>query len=171
MLMACNSYVAADYERSQFSISPATWPSPLSSTDIRPVHPPGRTGLGPGQIAGIVIGSIVGLNLVIALTLFAWRSCNRKTRTETLEGTMNAASDEVPKSYGEGQEPRKPELDANETAIKSDWNGHELEGDTEGIKNFHIEEVPNNEIIEAAERGDPAELSASNPVELPITRD
>lgn len=169
--MACNSYVAADYERSQFSISPATWPSPLSSTDIRTIHPPGRTGLEPGQIAGIVIGSIVGLNLIIALIYFIWRLRNRNTRAGNLEGTMNAASDEAPQIHGEGQEPRKPELDANETAIKDVWNGHELEGDTEGIKSFQIEEVPNNEIIEAAERGDPAELSASNPVELPITRD
>ncbi|KAI9664098.1 MAG: hypothetical protein M1821_007589 [Bathelium mastoideum] len=84
-----NAYVITDYERSNFSISPALFPSAGVQQNLVPILPPGssaqssqpgqtgrvsqpgHSGLSGGAIAGIVIGVLAALAAIGAIIFFA----------------------------------------------------------------------------------------------------
>jgi hypothetical protein len=61
------AYLAVDYDRSKFYLSPATFPEEASASNVTIVDAPGSAAkhrLGGGPIAGIVVGSIVAVLLI-----------------------------------------------------------------------------------------------------------
>lgn len=148
------AYVIADYERHNFSVSQALFPSTSVSANLVAIHPPSndngtntnttstittkKGGLKAGAIAGIAIAGVATLAFV-AIAALLW-SKKKKTRHEM-------ADTGVPRP--EGQEPThavvdaaKPELDGNKTnvhemteqrfvppelpAYEGPWGRHEL---------------------------------------------
>ena len=99
-----DAYLIADYDRHNFSISQAVFPNSTNAQRIVPIRPPGdlastRGKLSPGDIAGIVIGAIVGFALAAAM-IYLW------LRRRLQMKNPNHQSDRMDDEF------RKPELDA-----------------------------------------------------------
>lgn len=131
------SYLTADYERNNFSISQCTW-DPAAKPLIVPINRPGYKppkdsgGLSTGAIVGIVVGAVVA---VIMLALLAFVLIKRRRRSKKPEfkpvQSETAELDTVEKDpytlnavdmYKE--HPQSPELDTTE------HKGHELDDGT-----------------------------------------
>jgi hypothetical protein len=69
--------VAVDYDRSQFSISQATFPADGSWTNIKTVNPPGSSRLSTGTIVGIAI-SVAAVIIGLIIGLRGWFIVRRK---------------------------------------------------------------------------------------------
>lgn len=111
------AYIIADYDRSNFSVSQALFPSTSVAQHLVPVLPPGAAastpvshrGLSPGAIAGIVIAAAVAI-LLVTLVGVIYRRRRRRPR---------ATSVELPESPGQ-----KADSSATETS-KSELHTHE----------------------------------------------
>jgi hypothetical protein len=72
------TYHDVDYERSNFSVSQSLFNCNVTQ-DIIPIFPPGyippstRHSLSGGAIAGVVLESMIGLAVLIALSIIFWR--------------------------------------------------------------------------------------------------
>ncbi|KAK5131495.1 hypothetical protein LTR08_000889 [Meristemomyces frigidus] len=137
-------YIIADYERRNFSISQAVFPSASEPQQLVAILPPGSTlkdkgssVLSGGAIAGIVIGAVIVLSLILAV-LF-WRHCQQKQRLavpSTLPG-RDAKEDRLastallPRSELEDQATGRYEMDQiNEfrPELGGESEAHEEEG-------------------------------------------
>ena len=114
------AYLFVDYEKSQFTISQANFPSNSNVTNIitvdhSPNAIPGATpsppetnssGLGKGAIAGIALGTSAALGLLGALAFFIWRSKHPRhvdelSRTQgSPSGITSGSSDQEPEKDG-----------------------------------------------------------------------
>ena len=81
------AYVTADYERHNFSISQAAFPSTSVAEQLTPIYtvgyePPaeGGSGLSGGAIVGIVVGAIVVLVLIVGVVLLMVRRRKKQAR-------------------------------------------------------------------------------------------
>lgn len=148
------AYVIADYDRGNFSVSQALFPPTSSEQQIVAINPPmevvagnndtqpaGPDGdspheekhkqkLGPGGIAGIVIGALVGVFSVLAI-LFLLKRRSRKGQTDALSTDASVekreAGDNLPEIEAEGNTVR--ELDAKNSLkpeLSGDGGKHEL---------------------------------------------
>lgn len=101
----CFRYVTADYDRRQFSIGQALFPT-HPDPQIVPIYAEGEgpkdTGVGAGVIAGIVIGVVALLSILAGLTWWMRRRRSKKrlerkdsrmTRTISVDGTTIAGID------------------------------------------------------------------------------
>ncbi|OCL08205.1 acid protease [Glonium stellatum] len=86
------AYVIADYERSNFSVHQALFQSPMPAQNIVVIPAVGipsnttvthakHTSLSTGAIAGIVIGGVIAIFLLIALGVYYFRSRRRRGMT------------------------------------------------------------------------------------------
>jgi hypothetical protein len=91
------AYVVTDYERQSFSVSAALFPdsSKTSNTTLVGILPPGfeePSSLGAGVIAGIVVGSVMGV-LLVAAALFYWQR-RRKRNIGDIDQARKSSIDE-----------------------------------------------------------------------------
>lgn len=95
------AYIAVDYERKLFNIGQAVFATPMPPADIVTIWPSDRADdseprgggnrLNAGQIAGIVIGAILGVILLAAVGWYKFsRSRNRNERTVYVDGSEEA---------------------------------------------------------------------------------
>lgn len=147
-LTYCPSYVIADYERRNFSISQCTWAPnaqqhvvPINSlTESPPPPSPKAHKLSGGAIAGIIIGSITGfLALSLLAYFFIWRKLFRKhahtpSKDDESKGEVDssdASSPKMPEMTGNNKQP-KHEIDGSpHLGLELDGKrlpGHELGG-------------------------------------------
>ena len=109
------SYVVADYERGNFSVSQALFPATSVAENLVAIHPPGddkksKSGFNGGLVAGIAIVILA----VLAATLAAIFWCkSRRKRKLTATGVI---SDERP-AVDLLRVSSRPELDANNTCL------------------------------------------------------
>jgi tetrahydromethanopterin S-methyltransferase subunit F len=76
-------YLAVDYDRSTFAITPT--PSQISGqVDLVTINHRNHSGLSSGAIAGIVVGCVVVLLAIIALVIL-WLKRQRRARLKTLD--------------------------------------------------------------------------------------
>jgi hypothetical protein len=114
------SYVTADYERHNFSVSQCTWDA-VAKEDIIPIYPPSPTnGTGsPSDItsssafplsAGIIAGIAIGIAAILVLLAILILILIRKRRRAQNANRLAAAA--------EANGFLKPELDAQEPPLK-----------------------------------------------------
>lgn len=112
------AYVIADYERQNFSVSQALFPSTSVAQNIVAIHPPGHdskmngTGLSKGAIASIVI-SVVAIFAIAILAAIFW-SKRRSKRRQAAASSLSSVEKPAVKAQSE--------TDENKTDI------HEVDG-------------------------------------------
>ena len=136
------AYIVTDYERQSFSVSQALFPdaSKTSNTTLVGIAPLGfkeSSGLGVGAIAGVVLGSVLGV-LLIAIALFCWQR-RRKRNAGKIDNAEKTSVDEKLASEDSRRNEVGPELDAQGS------QRHEL-GDA-GLKGNELDGV-NTDVIE-----------------------
>ncbi|KAG4439853.1 hypothetical protein IFR05_004666 [Cadophora sp. M221] len=151
------AYVIADYERHNFSVSQATFPPTSVSASLVAIYPPDinggsqtnttvtspqkEDGLKAGAIAGIAIGGVVGLAVVVIAALL-WNK-KRKRRHELADTSIPRPGEKHTQTIVDvTPDAAKPELDGNRTnvhemneqryvppelpAYEGSWGRHEL---------------------------------------------
>ena len=143
------AYIVTDYERQSFTVSQAMFPdaSKTSNTTLVGIAPPGYKepsgGLGVGIIAGIVVGSVLGV-LFVAAALFYWQRLCKRSVGET-DGPLNTRVDEKMASEDSPRTEIGPELDA-QMSQRHELGDAGLKGnELDGVNTNVIELDPQNE--------------------------
>lgn len=127
------AYVIADYERHNFSVSQALFPSTSVSANLVAIYPPGndngtntntnnttttkKGGLEAGAIAGIAIAIVATLALV-AIAALLWSKKTKKRHDLAVTGVPRPEGQEPTHTVvGLTPDPAKPELDGNKTNV------------------------------------------------------
>ncbi|KAK4503998.1 hypothetical protein PRZ48_004913 [Zasmidium cellare] len=174
------AYLVADYDRRNFSIGQALFPS-NSTQDLKAILPPGAavnnqsggSSLSGGAIAGIVVGVVVAVVLIIGILVYLRRrriQQRKATRTAELNGVTTTPADKESPSRedSEPEEPKpvNPPLGAQElggslggTELSAESHRTELptvvnKADDQQPKQLH--ELPGHDIA-AAELESPAQ--------------
>jgi hypothetical protein len=156
------AYVVTDYERQNFSVSQALFPdaSKKSSTTLVGIAPPGYRepsgGLSVGVIAGIVVGSVLGV-LFVAVGLFYWQRWRKRNVSET-DDARKTRADEKMASEDSPRNVVGPELDA-QGSQRHELGDAGLEGnELDGVSTNVIElDQQNERKTELAGNGDSCE--------------
>ena len=130
------TYLTVDYERLNFTVSPANYTTPMPPSYVIPVLSKshiaslsGHSGLPHGALAGIAAGAAIGLLLLLAGAFYAWRRRrNGNPYQKHVPGMKSAGGD------AEAKDRRASELSSNPP-------GYE-ERDTKGSVCMPIEEEP-----------------------------
>jgi hypothetical protein len=133
------AYIVTDYERQSFTVSQSLFPdaSKTSNTTLVGIPPPGHKespGLSVGAIAGVVVGSVLGV-LFIAIAVFCWQR-QRKRNAGNIDNAEKTSVDEKLASEDSPRTDIGPELDAQGP------QRHEL-GDA-GLKGNELDGVNTN---------------------------
>lgn len=127
------AYVIADYERHNFSVSQASFPSTSVAANLVAIHPPGsnnnttndtastttKKGLQTGAMAGVAIAGVAIVALV-AIAAFLWR--RKKKRHELADTSVPRPAGEEYATVDLTPDSAKPELEGN----KGTNNIHEM---------------------------------------------
>ncbi len=141
-------YLIADYERRNFSVSQCSW-NPGAQENIVAIKSPtiaemkgksdastSTTALSPGDIAGIIVGSIVGLLFIVFLAFVGKRKFTKRKSIKNLDtdfhGKPELAANNAPfLDEDEISKAKGPELDGGNNAKQEIENciylGAELE--------------------------------------------
>ena len=127
------AYIVADHERQSFSVSQSLFPdaSKTSNSTLVGIAPPGfkeSSGeLSGGAIAGIIVGSVLGVSLV-ATILFYWQ----RRRKRSIGGLDSAGKTSAEEKTASQDLPRNEELDSRDSQRHemgdSRLKGSELDG-------------------------------------------
>lgn len=153
-----SAYLTKDYERKSFKLSQALYPSGFEAEKIVSILPPGqpndltpqnpdspKSGLGTGVIAGIAVGAVIILAVVVGVVYLFRRRKQKKEKGQELEDTEVTAS-------------ARHEMDGNQSNYElQDGSGlkHEMMGDMD----------PKVELSACREQEKPAEV-ADTPLEI-----
>ena len=108
------AYVVADYDRQQFSVNQASFPASgtLSPQQLVAIYPPGAkssTGLSGGAIAGIVVGAVAGVALIVGLMYYFFRRRRRSSKSDSKSDPFPPEKSHHPVSVGEPDNRAPPE--------------------------------------------------------------
>lgn len=142
--MCKNRYLAVNYDRSEFTLAQATFPAGNDERDVVVFRHKRKSGLNKGAIAGICIGAIIAVAIILGRLLWLWRQ-KRKARERRWaaaglpapgQTAFNDKSDDLRgwikpiEGYDLKADDVKPELDANATArCVASPHRHELGAD------------------------------------------
>ena len=145
------AYVIADYDRQNFSVSQALFPSTSVTQDLVGILPPGfevqhqnqnnSSALSGGATAGIVVGAVVVLSLVIAGVIWLLRR-DRRRKQDTRTSSSPTGSDEKKNAAEAELSPlaQKAEIDARDSGRyeMDPANEHrpELSGDGKRLERY-----------------------------------
>lgn len=121
------AYIIADYERQNFTVAQALFPSTSQDQELHAILPPDsndaeeRSSFSAGVIAGVVVGAIAASSILIFAILWTCRSRKKKKQAALLAAQAATASGE--KNEDQYQDIKQyPELDGG------DPQRHEIDG-------------------------------------------
>jgi len=137
------SYVTADYDRRNFSVSQCNW-QPDAQSNIVPILPPAQessnSGSGSGSLGtpinksitssppvGAIAGGVVGgVVVIIAIAILLWFFCikPRRRRAEAAAAAAAASPEPQPRPRPEEEAFMKPELDSEEVRKAHEMEAH-----------------------------------------------
>lgn len=181
------AYVTVDYDRGNFSVAPATFPTtilgPLDSSPLQVIYPPGyggnitsarakKHGLSPGGIAGVSLASVVLMLVILAFGAYLFK--RRWSRAQRLrnehEHEISKLKPELENKNITRNIKEYAELHGHQRVVEMSHNEKSL---AEAAADTHFAELQGQQAVAEmdGERLPEIEYGHGNPVELPAEGD